>query len=121
MTTNNEKPIGKNVLRGILDKPYEAFKDVQRFDFEPYEGIYRLGDCWGYVSESEFETYWEQYPEWHRKAWMLADNGQYNFNDVAGMTISEINDAYDDQDFCPEYAFYTTAKRAEGCRIRWRR
>lgn len=33
MTTNNEKPIGKNVLREILDKPYKAFEDVQRFDF----------------------------------------------------------------------------------------
>lgn len=115
MTMNNEKPIGKNVLQEILDKPYEAFKNVQRFDFEPYEGIYRLGDCWGYVSESEFETYWEQFPEWHRKAWMLADNGQYDFDDVANMTISEINDAYDDPNFYPEYAFYTTANEDGTC------
>jgi hypothetical protein len=115
MITNNENPIGKNVLREILDKPYKAFEDVQRFDFEPYEGIYRLGDCCWYVSESEFETYWEQFPEWHRKAWMLADNGQYDFDDVAGMTIPEIIEAYDDQDFCPEYAFYTTANEDGTC------
>lgn len=115
MTANNEKPIGKNTLDEILVNAYNALTPLQKDEFEPYDGIYCLGDCWGYVSEDDFETYWEQFPEWHRMAWMIADNGQYKNEDVAAMTIPEIIDTYNDPDFEPEYAFYTTANEDGTC------
>lgn len=38
---------------------------------------------------------------------MLADNGQYTASAVAAMSVAEIERAYDDPCFEPQYAFYT--------------
>ena len=83
--------------------------------FEPNEGVYRLDDMGSYVSEADFESYWDGKPEWRRKAWMLADNGAYTEADVAAMSVGQIEKAYDDPCFEPEYAFYTTADEDGYC------
>ena len=43
-------------------------------NFQPYEGIYRLGD-YGYVAETEYDAAFEGEPEWARDAYMLEGNG----------------------------------------------
>ena len=40
---------------------------------------------------------------------MLADNGQHTSDEVSRMSVKEIEAAYDDPAFEPEYAFYTEA------------
>lgn len=100
--------IGSEAMGRILDVTDELRACV-RDEFEPYEGVYRLNDFGEYVSEEDWENVWAAYPGWWRKAWMLADNGQLTANDVAGMTVAEVEAAYDDPGFEPEFAFYTEA------------
>ena len=82
--------------------------------FAPNEGVYRIDDFGDYVAESDFDRFWAGRPAWHRMAWMLADNGQYSSSDVASMSIGEIEAAFDDPGFEPEYVFYTEADEL-GC------
>ncbi len=98
--------IGEQSMDRILDVTDELEAYV-REKFEPYEGVYRLNESGEYVSESDWLDVWEGRPAWWRKAWMLADNGQYTASAVAAMSVAEIERAYDDQRFEPEYAFYT--------------
>lgn len=42
--------------------------------FEPYEGIYRLGD-YGYVTETEYNAAFKGEPYWAQDAYMLEGNG----------------------------------------------
>ena len=107
--SNDSKAIGTDMVDNILiDAGRALSKLVRDYDsFEDGEGVYRINDLGEYVSAYDFETYWEQFPEWYRMAWMLADNGQYSFDDVAAMTIEEVEAAYKSPDFYPEYAFYT--------------
>lgn len=46
---------------------------------------------------------------------MLADNGAYTEADVAAMNVGQIEEAYDDPSFEPEYAFYTVADEDGYC------
>lgn len=38
---------------------------------------------------------------------MLADNGQHTSDEVSRMSVEEIEAAYDDPGFYPEFAFFT--------------
>ncbi len=77
--------------------------------FNPNEGAYRLNDAGEYVSEQDWSDVWRRHPSWWQKAWMLADNGQYPASQVAAMSTTEIERAYDDPNFEPAYAYYTQA------------
>ena len=70
-------------------------------------GVYRMCDGGDYVYEDVWDSYWAKRPEWQMKAWQLTDNGQYSFEDVARMSIPEIEEAFNDPDFCPEFTYYT--------------
>lgn len=105
------EPIGRRVLDLILETGDLLRNNVRDFsDFEAGEPIYRINDWADYVSKEDWDHFWENYPFWWQQAWMLADNGQYSSEDVSDMTVEEIEAAYNDPDFCPEYAYYTEAE-----------
>ena len=108
---------GKSIGRDALDEILSSSSSLERLvadSFEPHEGIYRINDCGDYVSEKDFEAFWSGRPSWHRMAWMLADNGQYSSSEVANMSVREIERAFDDPSFEPEFAFYTEADELGG-------
>lgn len=98
--------IGIELMEQIIEVTDDLRAHVRR-RFEPFEGVYRINDFAEYVSEADWDTVWAQHPAWWCKAWMLADNGQYDIFDVAAMNIDEIERAYDDRAFEPEFAYYT--------------
>lgn len=100
--------IGTAIMDQILAVTDELRACV-RDKFEPYEGVYRLNDMGEYVSEEDWLNTWAAYPLWWLHAWMLADNGQYTSAQVSAMSVEEIEAAYGDPAFEPEYAFYTEA------------
>lgn len=108
MKDMNTTAIGKDTLSEILGVTDELARAACE-RFKPFEEIYRLGDGGCYVSADVFDKVWERHPEWWLEAWMLADNGQFSFEDVAEMSIAEIREAYGDPDFEPEHAFMTEA------------
>ena len=104
----NGSPIGTETMDAILDVT-DALLDSATNQFEPNSGIYRINDFGEYVSEKDWERIWSTCPRWWRDAWMLADNGQFRADDVAHMSVEEIERAVNDPEFYPEYAFYTEA------------
>ena len=110
-----DAPVGEEALTGIEDAAVDHFNRIGTAFSRLTEagGVYRLGDCGDYVTEEQFEDYWAPLPEWHRKAWMLADNGHFSGEEVAEMTPSEICAAYDSGAFEPEHAFYTEIEEFE--------
>ena len=100
--------IGREIMDQILDVTDELHAYI-RDEFEPHEGVYRLNDFGEYVSEKDWLKVWGGHPTWWPKAWLLADNGQYTSDEVSAMSIAEIEAAYSDTTFYPEYAFYTDA------------
>lgn len=100
--------IGREIMDRILDVTDELHAYI-RDEFEPYEGVYRLNDFGEYVSEEDWQKVWAGRPTWWPKAWLLADNGQYTSEEVSAMSVAEIEAAYSDPAFYPEYAFYTDA------------
>ena len=98
--------IGKKALNEILGVSQELREHV-REEFTPCEGVYRIDDCGEYVTEQDWLGVWATYPSWWQDAWLLTDNGQYSFDEVAQMTVGEIRAAVADPTFCPEHAFYT--------------
>ena len=106
MMETTKQPIGAEKMAEVNRADGELRKLV-REEFEPYAGVYRINDFGDYVAEADFDDFWASRPAWHRMAWMLADNGQYSSEDVADMSVAEIESAYDDPDFEPEFAFYT--------------
>ncbi|WP_317415966.1 hypothetical protein [Thermophilibacter provencensis] len=100
--------IGTAVMQQILAVTDELRACV-RDEFEPFEGVYRLNDMGEYVSEEDWENVWADRPSWWPKAWMLADNGQFTSDEVSRMSVEEIEAAFNDPAFEPEYAYYTEA------------
>ena len=100
--------IGSETMGRILDVTDELRACV-RDEFEPYEGVYRLNDMGEYVSEEDWLNVWAAHPGWWPHAWMLADNGQHTSDEVSRMSVEEIEAAYNDPGFYPEFAFYTEA------------
>ena len=100
--------IGNAVMQQILDVTDELWACV-RPSFAPLAGVYRIDDFGAYVSEEDWENVWADRPDWWPHAWLLADNGQYTSDEVSRMSVEEIEAAYNDPGFYPEYAFYTEA------------
>ena len=100
--------IGSEAIDRILDVTDELRACV-RDEFEPFEGVYRINDFGEYVSEEDWENVWADRPSWWPKAGMLADNGQFTSDEVSRMRVEEIEAAYGDPGFYPEFAFYTEA------------
>ena len=98
--------IGTTAMQRILAVTDELRACV-RDQFAPYEGVYRINDFGEYISEEDWLNTWAAYPLWWSHAWMLADNGQYTSAQVSAMSVEEIEAAYADPGFEPEYAFYT--------------
>lgn len=73
----------------------------------PYTDCYRLDDMAEYVTADTWDRIWSAYPDWYPKVWMITDNGDYDEDDVAAMTLAEALDAFDDPDFEPAYAYFT--------------
>ena len=73
----------------------------------PYTDCYRLNDMAEYVTADAWERIWSAYPDWYPKVWMITDNGDYDEDDVAAMTLAEALDAFDDPDLTLEYAYFT--------------
>lgn len=105
MTTRG---IGRAAMGAVLDVTDELGARV-RDEFEPYEGVYRLNDMGEYVAEEDWLNVWADRPSWWPHAWILADNGQHTSDEVSRMSVEEIEAAYGDPTFEPEYAFYTEA------------
>lgn len=59
------------------------------------------------VSERDWDIFWLNYPEWYEKAYILADNGEYSFIDVAYMDPEEICKAYERSEGSCENVYYT--------------
>lgn len=98
--------IGTAVMQQILAVTDEL-RSCVRDQFEPYEGVYRINDMGEYVSEEDWLNVWAGYPSWWPHAWILADNGQFTSDEVSRMGVEEIEAAYADPAFEPEYAYYT--------------
>lgn len=94
-----------NRILGVTDELRACVEDC----FEPFEGVYRLNDLGEYVSEGDWGRVWAGRPSWWPKAWMLADNGQFTSDEVSRMSVEEIEAAFNDPAFEPEFAFYTEA------------
>lgn len=106
--STSSNAVGMCTMKKILHITNELSTCI-RDRFNPNEGVYRLNDEGEYVSEQDWLNVWNEHPSWWQKAWMLADNGQYTASRVAAMSIAEIERAYDDPSFEPEYAYYTEA------------
>ena len=76
-------------------------------EFAEGEGVYRINDDGDYVGAREYEEFWSKFPGWYPIAWIVADNGQYTFDDVANMTMTELMRVYMSDGFEPEHAYYT--------------
>lgn len=100
--------IGAATMDQILDVTGELRACV-RDEFAPYEGVYRINDMGEYVAEEDWENVWADRPEWWPHAWLLANNGQYTSDEVSRMSVEEIEAAFNDPAFEPEYAYYTEA------------
>lgn len=87
----------------------DELRSCVRDEFEPYEGVYRINDFGEYVSEEDWLNTWAAYPLWWPHAWMLADNEQYTSAQVSAMSVEQIEAAFNDPAFEPEYAYYTEA------------
>ncbi|NEG55449.1 hypothetical protein GFD21_06645 [Bifidobacterium sp. SMA15] len=82
-------------------------------NFEPYQGVYRLGDS-GYVTEEQYMAAFDGEPYWAETAYMVEGNGVeasriaeiLNTEDLAG--LSEFLDEMFDTDNA-DYVFYTEA------------
>lgn len=105
MTTRG---IGRAAMGAVLDVTDELGARV-RDRFGPGEGVYRINDFGEYVSEADWLDVWADRPAWWPKAWMLADNGQYRADEVACMSVPEIEARFADPGFYPEHAYYTEA------------
>lgn len=101
-----DNAIGPEVMGDILDVTDEL-RACAHDEFEPFEGVYRINDFSEYVSEEDWENIRADRPSWWPKEWMLADNVQRTSDEVSRMIVEEIEVAYSDPAFCPEYAFYT--------------
>ena len=98
--------IGIRTMDAILAVTDELAACVAE-DFGSNEGVYRINDRGDYVTAENWESVWANHPSWWPDAWLLADNGQYSVDDVAAMTVHEIERAVASPDFYPEYAYYT--------------
>lgn len=101
-----DRPIGKE----LLDQIMEAGSELRRYireDFADGEDVYRVTDFAEYVSAKDWEQVWSKYPPFWEEAWQLADNGQYSSDEVARMSIAEIDAAFNDPAFYPEYTYFT--------------
>ena len=87
---------------------------VLEFPVEPFQEVYRINDRGDYVDNAVFEAYWEKFPERRMIGWMLADNGQLTFDEVAEMSYEDAKAFFDSDEFEPEVAFFTTADE-NGC------
>ena len=59
----------------MVERVDEKLSPLTRYDgFQPYEGIYRLGD-WGYVTETEYNKAFEHEDGWAQDAYILDGNG----------------------------------------------
>ena len=85
----------------------DELRSCVRDQFAPFEGVYRINDFGEYVSEKDWLNTWAAYPLWWMHAWLLADNGQYTSAQVSAMSVEQIEAAYADPGFEPEYAYYT--------------
>lgn len=103
------QPAGQDVLDAIDRAACELDDRVQQ-EFAPGAPVFRINDSGDYVAEKDWNEVWALHPGWWEEAWMLADNGNYSADEVAGMTIGEIARTYSDPGYCPEIAFYTEAE-----------
>ncbi|WP_251159399.1 hypothetical protein [Caniella muris] len=102
------KPIGRDLLTAIVDHFEKEARYVDTDTLEPGEPVFRVNDAGYYVTEEEWYRVWALAPEpWWERAWMITDNGQYDFDEVAAMTVAEVEAAYADPRFVPDVAFYT--------------
>lgn len=109
--------IGTDTMEAI-DKAAEELCDYIIKDncgLEPYANVYRIDDAGHYVTEENWTKIWSQYPSWWEKAWMLADNGDYDWHDVADMSIEEITEAYECDDLALDVVFCTQADEHGHC------
>ena len=103
------QPIGRTMLDAI-DIAANELDGRVREEFPSGAPVFRINDEGDYVSEKDWNEVWALHPGWWEEAWMLADNGTYRSEEVAGMTVGEIARAYSDPEYCPEIAFYTEAE-----------
>lgn len=98
--------IGTAIMDQILAVTDEL-RSCVRDEFAPHEGVYRINDFGEYVAEEDWLNTWAAYPLWWMHAWLLADNGQHTSAQVSAMSVEQIEAAYADPAFEPEYAYYT--------------
>lgn len=105
----SDEPIGAFAVECIVQGVTPLLRDRVKDKFKPHESVYRLNDMGEYVSEADWRAVWSRYPYWAERVWMLADNGQYSAEDVGAMCVKQIDEAYEDPSFKPEFAYYTEA------------
>lgn len=105
----------------MVERVDEKLSPLTRYDgFQPYEGIYRLGD-WGYVTETEYNKAFEGEAGWAQDAYILDSNGVSRATichlineDDDGKAISDyINECFDDDQM--DNVFYTEATEDGEC------
>ena len=104
----------------MVERVDEKLSPLTRYDgFQPYEGIYRLGD-WGYVTETEYNKAFEHEDGWAQDAYMLEGNGVgygriarlYNDGDVEALS-DYINERFNNDQM--DDVFYTEATEDGEC------
>lgn len=105
----------------MVERVDEKLSPLTRYDgFQPYEGIYRLGD-WGYVTETEYNKAFEHEDGWAQDAYILDGNGvshtrisQLINEDDTGKAISDyINERFNNDQM--DDVFYTEATEEGEC------
>ena len=105
----------------MVERVDEKLSPLTRYDgFQPYEGIYRLGD-WGYVTETEYNKAFEREDGWAQDAYILDGNGvshtrisQLIDEDDTGKAISDyINERFNNDQM--DDVFYTEATEEGEC------
>ena len=107
MMLSQQSMIGDEILTMIERETHELCQHIQD-DFPAYTPVYRINDGGDYVSEEDWDAFWEKHSPWHEEVWMLVDNGDFTHDDVAGMTLGHALYEYNhDNDLYFENAFYT--------------
>lgn len=115
MNTITDRQLSAEDIIQMIGRVDERLEPLRRiFGFEPYEGVYRLGE-WGYVSEDEYKQAFQNEPEWAEPCYMLVGNDPdalelwaetYRKRGLQGLN-DEIADMFDGD--CPDTIFWTQA------------
>jgi hypothetical protein len=94
-------------INKLGDDIVDSLESMEPEDFEEGEWYVAYPVMDKYLASEDWNFAWAKYPEWYRVVYMLTDNGQYEDEDVAEMTMLDAFDAFHDEEFDPQVVYWT--------------